>query len=255
MSDGTLRNFSQPVCNALGHYVYCLADPRNNEIFYVGKGQNNRVFDHQCQPGQENEDEADGRIARINAIEAAGQEVGRYILCHDLEEETAFIVESCIISLLQAGLLKNAALLNRARGHRHSKWGIVSVDKIAAKYSLPMQDDCFTDPVMVVNISRSLRTTAATVYEAAKGDWTASEKRLTRRLGEHYVIAEYDGVLVDVFKPASWEKLPNGRMRFENTPGFETGEEKHDELFRRYCNRLAAFHQPGDANPIHYFNM
>ena len=27
-------------------YVYLLSDPNTNEIFYVGKGKGNRVFDH-----------------------------------------------------------------------------------------------------------------------------------------------------------------------------------------------------------------
>jgi hypothetical protein len=44
-------------------------------------------------------------------------------------------------------------------------------------------------------------------------------------------------------------------MRFESTPGFESGEEEHDELFRRYRNRLVGFRQTGDAPPVHYFNM
>jgi hypothetical protein len=266
MPNKTVKDFSKPVCSALAHYVYCLVDPRNKEVFYVGKGRENRVFDRQYRPDHEHEDEAREKAARIQEIEASGREVERYILCHDLDEETASIVESCVISLLRSGLLKNAALPTPARGAHspegalypkgphYPKWGVMSVDKVAAKYSLPMQDDCFTDPVMVVNISKNLRT-AATLYDATRGDWTASEERLTRRLGEHYVIAEYDGVLADVFKPQVWKKLENGKMRFENTPGFEKGAKEYDELFKRYCNRLVGFRQTGDASPIHYFNM
>ena len=29
------------------YYVYCLVDSRNKEVFYVGKGKNQRVFDHE----------------------------------------------------------------------------------------------------------------------------------------------------------------------------------------------------------------
>jgi hypothetical protein len=108
---------------------------------------------------------------------------------------------------------------------------------------------------MVVNIAENLSAGSAAVGDAVKGDWAASEPRLTRRLEEHYVIAEYDGVLVDVFKPEVWRRLDNGKMRFENTPGFESGGREHDELFRRYCNRLVGFRQAGDAELVHYFNM
>jgi len=38
--------FSQSVIEKLEHYVYFLQNPRNEEIFYVGKGSGNRVFQH-----------------------------------------------------------------------------------------------------------------------------------------------------------------------------------------------------------------
>ncbi len=40
------KNFSPEVCEKLQNYVYRLIDPRNGETFYIGKGTNNRVFDH-----------------------------------------------------------------------------------------------------------------------------------------------------------------------------------------------------------------
>ena len=38
--------FDEKTQQALGYYVYMLIDPSNNKPFYVGKGKNNRVFDH-----------------------------------------------------------------------------------------------------------------------------------------------------------------------------------------------------------------
>ena len=38
--------FKQTVINRLNYYVYCLVDPRDNRIFYIGKGHGNRVFQH-----------------------------------------------------------------------------------------------------------------------------------------------------------------------------------------------------------------
>ncbi len=41
-----IRKFPQSVVDAIQFYVYRLIDPRNGETFYVGKGKENRVFQH-----------------------------------------------------------------------------------------------------------------------------------------------------------------------------------------------------------------
>lgn len=41
-----MNGFSDKVKQKLGYYVYALADPRDNKIFYIGKGINNRIFQH-----------------------------------------------------------------------------------------------------------------------------------------------------------------------------------------------------------------
>ena len=38
--------FSTSIIEKLAYYVYCLIDPRDGNIFYVGKGVGNRVFHH-----------------------------------------------------------------------------------------------------------------------------------------------------------------------------------------------------------------
>ena len=38
------------VVEALGHYVYMLKDPRDEEIFYVGRGVGSRLFAHEGKP-------------------------------------------------------------------------------------------------------------------------------------------------------------------------------------------------------------
>ena len=36
--------FSQVAIDKIGYYVYLLKNPRNGQIFYIGKGNGNRVF-------------------------------------------------------------------------------------------------------------------------------------------------------------------------------------------------------------------
>lgn len=39
-----IKKFSNAVCERIGYYVYILKDPRNDTVFYVGKGKGNRLF-------------------------------------------------------------------------------------------------------------------------------------------------------------------------------------------------------------------
>ena len=42
----SIHKFAPGVIAELGTYVYALRDPRDKKVFYVGKGNGNRVFDH-----------------------------------------------------------------------------------------------------------------------------------------------------------------------------------------------------------------
>ena len=56
--------FSTSIIEKLAYYVYCLIDPRDGNIFYVGKGVGNRVFHHALGSLQETETPSD-KIALI----------------------------------------------------------------------------------------------------------------------------------------------------------------------------------------------
>lgn len=40
------RKLTTEVANVLKSYVYVYIDPRDGEIFYIGKGKNERLFSH-----------------------------------------------------------------------------------------------------------------------------------------------------------------------------------------------------------------
>ena len=126
--------FSQKVQEELGYYVYCLVDPRDKKIFYVGKGVGNRVFAH-VNDALENVDYITDKIDTIKEILAAGLKVDHYIIRHKLTEEDAFTVESVLIDFLtHPDFNKENILTNLVAGHHQWDEGIMTVDQIKQIY-------------------------------------------------------------------------------------------------------------------------
>ena len=94
--------------NLLPFYVYELRDPRTNEVFYVGKGKNDRVDVHSAE-------EENRKAQRIDEIEKAGLKVLRIIVARFESEEEALAVESVAIKWHHG--FDN--LTNLIHGHRH----------------------------------------------------------------------------------------------------------------------------------------
>ncbi len=85
------------MCEIWKYYVYRLIDPRNGETFYVGKGKDNRVFQHaKAEPGAI-ADELTEKLKRIREIRNTGFEVAHVIRRHGMDEDTAFEVEAALI--------------------------------------------------------------------------------------------------------------------------------------------------------------
>ena len=97
---------SQSTIEKLGYYVYVLIDPRDNNIFYVGKGKGNRVNQHLLGALDEDSQETE-KIKRIREIQSLGLRVGLDIIRHELTEKESFEVESALIDLLGLEILTN----------------------------------------------------------------------------------------------------------------------------------------------------
>ena len=135
-----ITSFSDAVIDALGVYVYALVDPRDNKIFYVGKGRGNRVFQHaQEAEASDFTQTASEKIQQILDILNDEKDVKCYILRHHLEatnaDEVGFTIESTIIDLLNSGLVSvDFNLTNGQTGHQQYEYGIMTVDEIIQKY-------------------------------------------------------------------------------------------------------------------------
>lgn len=128
-----MNKFSEKIIEELGYYVYSLVDPRNNKIFYIGKGCGNRVF-HHCEAAlQENEESL--KLNLIREIISSGAAVGHYILRHKLTEDEVFQIESILIDFLTYPKFNTEqALTNIMSGHHKWDEGIKTVDEISSIY-------------------------------------------------------------------------------------------------------------------------
>lgn len=154
-----MKAFSPDVSSRLKHYVYILVDPRTNEIFYVGKGSSDRVFEH--------EKHIDGSLKgrRIQEIRENGYEAKKYIVHAGMSEKEAFAAETAIYNLCNAGGgLKCSMLFNDLVPCNLliPCADVAEAEKLLSSTSLEIKDFDPKDKIMMVNIYTSSIKTAIT---------------------------------------------------------------------------------------------
>lgn len=233
--------FSQNAIENLKSYVYLLIDPRNGEVFYVGKGNGNRVFAHlNC--AVDSTDKSN-KLDTIREIMKSGCKVKHYILRHGLEDKQAFEVEAAMIDFIG---MKN--LVNIQGGHRSNDYGLKTCEEINAMYDAKKLNT--TLPVMLININSLFERDMSddALYEAVRKWWVVGK----RREKAEYAIAVYRGLTREVYKikNGSWKPLDDNQKRwsFEREP---IDDELRNEL---RLKDVKQYFGQGSANPIKYIN-
>lgn len=229
-----IKEFSKAVCERIGYYVYILKDPRNDTIFYVGKGKGNRLFQHvQC--ALENATDND-KYNLIREIHKEGKEVEHFILRHGLEEKLSLEIESTIIDLLG---IEN--LTNSVKGHDTWERGLKTVDEVFQHYDAKAVT--FDEPFIIININRlyTRGISAQKLYDSTRASWIVGTKRDRAK----YAIASYRGLVREVYEIEKWQ--PNGeRWEF-------IGKIAEDKIRDKYLNQsLENYIKKGGQNPIRY---
>jgi hypothetical protein len=211
------NRFPEEVCQKLGNYVYRLIDPRNGETFYVGKGRNNRVFDHAAGIPEVVKDDSQtlgAKLDRIRAIKDAQLEVIHVIHRHEIPDDAIFEVEAAIIDAYPG-------LTNIQGGHASSDRGPSNHLELIDKYSLP----ALPEPIhrlILININKlEDRSDRKAIYNLVRYCWRLSRERAEKA---DYVLAVVRGVVVGAFRPLRW--LAAMPENFPDIP-YSDGSEAH----------------------------
>ncbi|MCO6045923.1 hypothetical protein NG895_18645 [Aeoliella sp. ICT_H6.2] len=230
------------------YYVYLYIDPRNEQVFYIGKGKGNRAFVHL--KGTRDND----KVRRITELRKLNLEPRIEILKYGLTEKEALLVEATAIDLLDISNLTNAA-----RGHGSRYGARASVQEIADR--LDARPIKITEPVLLVNISRAFHygMSAVELYDATRSAWRLGNKRVE----VEYALPVYQGNVREVYQVTSW--LPGGSsLRNDDYHGKRgsgpsrwefVGILAPEEIRRKYLNRsVEKYFKQGSQNPVKYVN-
>lgn len=241
--------FPNAVIEILQYYVYRLIDPRNGETFYVGRGLEDRVFQHIAEEAvfKDGEDELTNKLKRIREIRNInGLEVGHVIHRHGMDEATAKVVEAALMDAYPG-------LSNIQNGADSDDYGAMHVTEIIERYAAEVADFA-NHRIMLININKSALETS--VYEAVRFAWRIDSQRAN---GAEVILATYHGMIIGAFKtdgegwiPATAENFP-GRETVNGRYGFR-GQEAEEKIKNQYVGKQVPeqYRRKGASNPIRY---
>jgi hypothetical protein len=254
-----MEQFPESVCQAIGNYVYRLIDPRNGETFYVGKGRNNRVFNHVMAEFRADEEDngLDPKLERIRQIRNERLEVLHVIHRHDLSDEVVLEVEAALIDAYPG-------LANLQGGHGSNSKGPMNHQQLIAKFALPSLDEDIEEKLILININAiDNQADRNAIYNQVRFAWRISRNRAARA---DYVLAVVRGVVKGVFIAEEW--LEANRKNFEDVSHAEhdshgrfafRGRIAPDDVWERFVGkmgkRVTNEKMKHIQNPIRYWGI
>jgi hypothetical protein len=245
--------FDEKTIHKLGYYVYLLVDPRDQAPFYVGKGIGNRVFAH-LEGALKDEDKNSLKYDVIRELKSLSMKPGHLIVRHGLNSDVAFEVEASLIDVLQFMKYKKT---NIAGGHNSVEKGLMTSDEITRLYNAEKLDSIQPDSV-IININKTYKRAAGAdaIYLATKEIWAIKASRVPTI---KYVMSEYRGLIVEVFKVDEWYTAdkPYGKdskKTGQSRPGYGfNGQRAEDEVRNLYINKSIAHHKKrGDMTVVKF---
>lgn len=235
--------FSQSVIDKIRSYVYLLKDPRNGQIFYIGKGTGNRIFTH-INEAIHNPMETD-KLKRIRRIRKSGREVQYEILRHGLEEEEALEVEAAIIDYISPSKLTNENI-----GSDSTKRGRMTIPEIIAAYD--PQPIIIQEPALLITPRKLYKRniSAKQLYEITRGNWVIGKNRDKVK----YAFALKSGVVLQVYRIDKWNPVKARSLEQKRQNRWRFNGEKAINMEHYIGKSVLSYFARGSRNPIKYVN-
>lgn len=238
--------FDDKTIQEIKYYVYALRDPRNWEIFYIGKWVWNRIFQHSENALKES-NESD-KLDRIRDIIKSKNNVEHFLVRHGLSEDIAHEIEATLIDLFKNKKSLKLDITNIVQwSHTYDRW-IISTNEANALYWGKKIN--ITDPVVLININKLFKRnmTEEELYMATRESrplWKNKEKA-------KYWLVHYKWIVREVYKINS--RYPIKDHNWRTRWGFEweiaNSSVRSKYIFwlvKEYFKKWAAF-------PIRYIN-
>lgn len=258
------NQFDSIAAEKIRFYVYVLRDPRDKEVFYVGKGQGNRWFEH-IREARSQGDSASKKLKRIREIEDAGFEVEAFVVRSGIVSESlAYEIEAAVVhayTLLKlSGRELPVDLANIAEVH-HPERGLASVTVMQSILNAPPAPP-ITEKVGLFKIGVLWHPTmsAEDVRLATMGWWPESKVKNAKKKAE-YAFGVSRGVIRGVYRinesmwrprivgDRDWEDDLNGSSRW----GFP-GCVDAPEMARFLNTSVRHLFKRGDQNSVKFLN-
>lgn len=232
-------------------YVYFLVDSRNKQPFYIGKGVNDRVFDHISHAFEMDIDT--NNYNKIREIRDAEAEVEHIIVRHGLSEAEAFEVEAALIDTFS---FLNMELKNSQGGHYSEVRGLMTSDEIGRLYQAEPLTEIPHEGYVIININKQYKrgNDYNAIYEATRQTWIIDKKK---RDSLKYVLSVYRGLIVEVFEVESWydqerksSEIYSDSDKIKIGSAFK-GHKAPNEIRKLYIDKQIN-HTRNYGNPIRY---
>ncbi len=239
--------FPAEVARTLNNYVYLYIDPRDRQIFYVGRGKGNRCFSHLSEIKESD------KVERLDELRSLGMKPRIELLRYGISEDEAKRLETAAIDLLGVDVLTNCV-----RGSQARTASRVPVEHVVA--TLNPRPAKIIDRVIIININRLYRADMSDqeLYDCTRSAWRVHPERHN----PEFALSVFRSVVREVYRIAAW--LPHGATMLAARPGFKenpregryefVGTVAEPEVRDRYRNRTIPEPPRGAQNPIRYEN-